>query len=82
MGEDQPFGQTPKAFAKDKDAGESYGRMEQHLKDSKISLDGIQCRVGRKLTVDPTKESFVDDKDADAMLTREYRKGFEVPAKV
>ena len=35
-------------------------------------------QVGRKLAFDPKSERFVDDKEADAMLTREYRKGFEV----
>ena len=82
LGGEQPFGQKPKAFAKDKDAGETFERMEQHLKDNKIALDTIQCRVGRKLALDPTKEIFISDKDANAMLTREYRKGFEVPEKV
>ncbi len=56
--------------------------MEQHLKDNKINLDSINCRVGRKLALDPATERFVADKDANAMLTREYRKGFEVPEKV
>jgi predicted dehydrogenase len=82
LGDEQPFGQTPQAFAKDKDAGETFERMEQHLKDNKIALDAVKCRIGRKLTVDPGKEVFLADKDANAMLTREYRKGFEVPAKV
>jgi predicted dehydrogenase len=82
LGEEQPFGQTPQAFAKDKDAGETFERMEQHLKDNKIDLGAIKCRIGRKLTVDPAHERFPHDSDANAMLTREYRKGFEVPAKV
>ncbi len=82
LGQEQPFGQTPKAFAKDKDAGETFERMEKHLKDNKVDLASIQCRVGRKLAVEPTKEVFLSDKQADAMLTREYRKGFEVPEKV
>jgi predicted dehydrogenase len=82
LGAEQPFGQTPSAFAKDKDAGATFERMEQHLKDNKISLDAIKCRVGRKLALDPAKETFQGDKEADAMLTREYRKGFEVPSKV
>lgn len=82
LGDEQPFGQTPQAFAKDKDAGETFERMEQHLKDNKISLNGVQCRIGRKLTVEPSKEIFLGDKDANTLLTREYRKGFEVPAKV
>ncbi len=82
LGDEQPFGQTPQAFAKDKDAGETFERMEQHLKDNKIDLATIKCRVGRKLSLEPTKEIFLGDKDANAMLTREYRKGFEVPEKV
>jgi predicted dehydrogenase len=82
LGDEQPFGQQPKAFAKDKDAGESFERMEQHLKDNKVALDTVKCRVGRKLNLEPTKEIFVGDKEANAMLTREYRKGFEVPEKV
>ncbi len=82
LGDEQPFGQTPQAYAKDKDASESFERMEQHLKDNKVNLDSVKCRIGRKLTVEPTKEIFLGDKDANAMLTREYRKGFEVPAKV
>jgi len=82
LGDEQPFDQTPKAFAKDKDAGETFERMEQHLKDNKVDLDTVKCRVGRKLDLEPTKEIFVGAKDANAMLTREYRKGFEVPEKV
>ena len=82
LGDEQPFGQTPQAFAKDKDAGETFERMEQHLKDNKITLDGVKCRIGRKLAVEPSKEIFLGDKEANTLLTREYRKGFEVPAKV
>jgi len=82
LGEEQPFGQTPQAFAKDKDAGETFERMEQHLKDNKIDLSTVKCRIGRKLAVDPAKEIFLGDREANALLTREYRKGFEVPAKV
>jgi hypothetical protein len=82
LGDDQPFGQTSQAFAKDNDAGESFERMEQHLKDNKMNLGAIKCRIGRKLAVDPAHERFPHDPDANAMLTREYRTGFEVPAKV
>ena len=37
------------------------------------------CRVGRSLQFDGKKEQFVNDKEADKLLTREYRKGFEIP---
>ena len=38
--------------------------------------------LGRKLAIDAYLEGFLGDKEAEAMLTREYRKGFEVPASV
>jgi hypothetical protein len=56
--------------------------MEDHLKENKVPLDDTKCRVGKSLKIDAKKEAFVDDKDANAMMTREYRKGFEVPAKL
>jgi hypothetical protein len=82
LGEDQPFRQTPQEFFSDKDAVGSFESMQKHLHDNKIELDGIKYRSGRKLTLEPTKEVFVGDREADALLTREYRKGFEVPEKV
>jgi hypothetical protein len=47
-----------------------------------IHLANISYRLGRTLDFDPLKMAFVSDKEADAMLTKEYRKGFEVPDKV
>jgi predicted dehydrogenase len=42
-------------------------------------LANISCRLGRELTFDGSKEKFVKDKEADAMLTRKYRKPYVVP---
>jgi len=53
-----------------------------HLSSAYCHLGNIAYRLGRKLTINPATESFVNDSEADAMLTRPYRKGFEVPAKV
>ena len=36
-------------------------------------------QVGRTLTFDPKAEKFVNDAEADKLLTREYRKPFVVP---
>ena len=57
-------------------------RTADHLKENKVPLDGTTYRVGRRLTVDVKKEAFVGDKEADAMLTREYRKPFVMPQTV
>ncbi len=46
------------------------------------ALSNISYRLGRELTFDGTKEKFVNDAEADKMLTRNYRKNFVVPEKV
>ncbi len=38
-----------------------------------MTLAESKLRVGQKLTLNPAKESFVDNSAADAMLTRPYR---------
>jgi len=47
-----------------------------------IHLANISYRLGRTLDFDPKAMKFIGDKQANAMLTKEYRKGFEVPEKV
>ena len=54
-------------------------RMADHLKDSGIKFDGKNLMVGRKLDFDGKAERFVNDKEAEALLTRNYRQGFAVP---
>jgi predicted dehydrogenase len=55
---------------------------EGHLSSAYCHLGNIAYRLGRKLHVNPSTESFVNDSDADSMLTREYRAPFVVPAQV
>jgi predicted dehydrogenase len=63
-------------------ATDSLTRMADHLKDSKITFNGKNLLVGRKLDFDGKSERFVNDKEADALLTRDYRKPFAIPEKV
>ena len=53
--------------------------LEGHLSSTLPHLANIAYRVGRGLQFDGKNETFVDDKEADRLLTREYRKGFELP---
>lgn len=53
-----------------------------HLSSGLAHLGNIAYRTGRVLEFDPKTEKFVNDPEADQYLTREYRKGFEVPDKV
>ena len=53
--------------------------VEGHYTSTLPHLGNIAYLVGHGLVFDGTKEAFVDDKKADVLLTREYRKGFEIP---
>lgn len=53
-----------------------------HLAASIAHLGNISYRLGRTLHFDPTKEIFIGDKEANAMLTRKYRSPYIVPDKV
>ncbi len=53
---------------------------EGHLSSTLPHLANISYRVGRALVFDGAKERFVNDAEADRLLTRDsYRKGFEIP---
>ena len=47
-----------------------------------IHMANISYRLGRTLNFDPVTMKFIADEQANAMLTKEYRKNFEVPDKV
>jgi hypothetical protein len=70
-----------RAFGDDKEAYESLARMEEHLKGSGLKLEGQKYRLGRKLIIDAKSETIAGDAEANALLTRHYRKPFAVPEK-
>jgi predicted dehydrogenase len=82
LGEPLPFSAQTRAFGDDKAAYETFGRMEEHLKDNSLKLSEMTYQVGRKLAFDARAESFVGDNDANKLLTREYRKPFVVPESI
>ncbi|MEQ6119132.1 Gfo/Idh/MocA family oxidoreductase [Reichenbachiella sp. MALMAid0571] len=53
-----------------------------HLSSGLAHLGNIAYKLERVLNFNPASETFVNDPEADKMLTRNYRKGFEVPDKV
>jgi len=53
-----------------------------HLASGLAHLGNIAYRLDRVLTFDPDSETFVNDPEADTMLSRNYREGFAVPESV
>ena len=53
-----------------------------HLSSGLAHLGNIAYRLGKVLTFNPSSETFVNDPEADAMLSRNYRGEFVVPDKV
>jgi hypothetical protein len=47
-----------------------------------VHLANISYRLGRSLDFDPVKQKFINDEEANRMLTRKYRKPFVVPENV
>ena len=53
-----------------------------HLSSGLAHLGNISYRLGRQLTFNPKAEKFINDPEADKMLTRNYRAPYIVPDKV
>jgi predicted dehydrogenase len=84
LGADRSFSETDAPFGSHAGANDAFARMKEHLTANRVDLGATPYRMGAALTLDPAKETFTGERAADAnkLLTREYRKGFEVPAAV
>ncbi len=80
LGQTVPFDRRG-PLGDDEAVNETLNRTMEHLRANVVALDQNQLRVGRRLTIDPRAETCGDDQEANRMLTREYRRGFEVPAR-
>jgi len=80
LGAVQPFGSRPSEVAESKQQEEAYAGFVEHLKQNGIKPAAAQLRVGCHFTLDP-KAEVATRADCNKLFTREYRKGFEVPAK-
>jgi hypothetical protein len=56
--------------------------LEGHLSTSLCHLGNISCRLKRPLHFNSDQEAFVNDAEADAMLTKEYRSPYVLPDQV
>jgi predicted dehydrogenase len=55
-------------------------RTLEHLQSNKIDLEKTKLTLGTLLEVEPDRERFNGNEQANGLLTREYRKPFVVPS--
>ncbi|MCS7166477.1 MAG: Gfo/Idh/MocA family oxidoreductase [Gemmatales bacterium] len=61
-----------------KEGQEAFARMVEHLRENKVTQLEL-LRVGPWLQFDPKVERFINHAEANALLSRDYRKGYEIP---
>ena len=59
-------------------AADAFERLASHLAANGVTLNADPLTLGVAPAFDPVREHFVDSPGADALLAREYRRGFEV----
>ena len=58
---------------------DSFERMARHLDANEIDIEANSITLGPWLEMDPWKERFTNNDEANRLLTRPYRKPFVVP---
>ena len=81
LGQQVPFNEKTKAFGDNKEAYDALERVQEHLKENMVPLDGLMYRLGQKLTIDPQTEMTTSE-EANVILKGTYRKPFLVPERV
>jgi GFO/IDH/MocA oxidoreductase family protein len=79
LGKKDSPGEILEKIKGDRFAAESFERMKEHLAKNEVDVTKDQLTLGPPLKFDPKKEQFVDNDEANKMVTREYRKPFVVP---
>lgn len=81
LGTDEPLSESS-AMMDNPQIAETMDRFKYHLRENKVDIDKMNCRIGKLLKINAGTESFENDEKANALLTREYRKPFVVPTSV
>ncbi len=82
LGKEEPFSLMESRGSANEHFADSIEAIRESCAAVGMVLDGATYRQGADLKFDPRAEQFVDSPEANALLTRNYRKGFEVPEQV
>ncbi len=79
LGQATPWNRARGGFQDNEAASETFERMRSHLSDNNVPVNNGNCTVGPVLNLNPQTERFLNHDRANQLLTRNYRRGFEVP---
>ncbi len=83
LGEEVPYDKSRAAIGDNRQVVETFENLAENLgQAAQLKLQDIRYRLGRLLQLDPATERFVNDAQANELLTRPYRPPFVVPEKV
>jgi len=83
LGQQVPYGQKAEVMGTAKETKESLEAIADNLKGAlNVDLAAAKWQMGPKLAFDPASEKFLDNAQADALLTRPYRPPYVVPEQV
>ncbi len=82
LGAKKQPGEIKEALQSNKLLAEAFDRMAGHLDANGVDCAKDNLKLGLPLNFDPAKERFVDNAEANALVSRNYREPFVVPEKV
>lgn len=83
MGQEVPFSKVPAQVIQNEVAFDGFQMIEKNLAwGLGLDLQDMSYQFGRQLEFDPANESFIDDDEANTMLTRVYRDPYVLPQSV
>ena len=74
-----PFNKKTQRLGDNEQVVASFETVKANCAAVGVDLAETTYRLGRTLTLDPQSERFLGDKEADALLTRNYRPPYVVP---
>ena len=82
LGKHAQPGEISEKVKGDRDALATFERMQHHLEANGVNLTIDTLGLGEFLKMNPARLKFTNSRDANKLLTRDYRPPFVVPEKV
>ena len=82
LGAAKPPGEIKEALQANKNLAEAFDRMAGHLDANGVDIAKDNLQLGVPLRFHPKKEHFVNNEQANLLVSRNYRPPFVVPSKV